>query len=113
MWKQIEHFRDKTQLEVIEQLGEEKGKELFSKAIYYIITGSNDFLNGYYFLIPTSPRGITLNDFIQLLVNTASQQLKVKITTFVTSARQHSLPVRKLAEVSHACVQDFVCVGRS
>jgi len=88
MWKQLEHFRDQTQPEVNKLLGEKDGKEFFRKSIYYIISGSNDFLNGYYFLIPTSPPGISLKDFIQLLVSTASRQLKVKITTSMASGRK-------------------------
>lgn len=83
MWKQLEHFRDQTQPELYKLLGETDGKEFFRKSIYYIISGSNDFLNGYYFLIPTSPPGISLTDFMELLVSTTSRQVKVKITTFM------------------------------
>lgn len=78
MWKQLEHFRDETQPELKKLLGAKKSRELFRKSIYYVISGSNDFLNGYYFLIPTSP-GISLPDFIQLLVTTTSRQLKVQL----------------------------------
>ncbi|KAG0560376.1 hypothetical protein KC19_10G176300 [Ceratodon purpureus] len=75
-WKQLEYFRDKTQPEVNRLLGKKNGSDFFRKSLYYIISGSNDFVNGYYFVIPTSPPGISITDFTQLLVNTTSQQLK-------------------------------------
>lgn len=83
MWKQLECLRDKTQPEVNKLLGNKNGSDFFRQSLYYIISGSNDFLNGYYFIIPTSPPGISLTDYIKLLVKTTSQQLKVKCTIFM------------------------------
>lgn len=75
--KQLEYFRDQTLPEIYEVLGEEAAHKLIRKSVYYIISGSNDFVNGYYFFIPTSPPEMSIDAYIQLIVGTLSQQLKV------------------------------------
>jgi hypothetical protein len=75
--KQLEYFRDQTLPEIYELLGEEAADKLIHESVYYMISGSNDFVNGYYFYIPTSPPEMSIDDFIQLVVDTLSQQLKV------------------------------------
>lgn len=75
--KQLEYFRDQTLPEIHELLGEEAADKLIHESVYYMISGSNDFVNGYYFYIPTSPPEMSIDDFIQLVVDTLSQQLKV------------------------------------
>ncbi|XP_024364886.2 GDSL esterase/lipase At5g08460 [Physcomitrium patens] len=76
-WKQLEYFRDSTQPEIYKLLGKKAGEDFFRKSIFYLISGSNDFVNGYYFLIPTTPHGISIQDLMQLLISTVSSQLKV------------------------------------
>jgi hypothetical protein len=102
MWEQLEYFRDETQPEVTKLLGKNGGSDFFRKSLYYIISGSNDLVNGYYFIIPTSPPGISITDFIQLLVSTTSQQLKVKITIpVICKIVYFPKQVSKHDEVSH------------
>lgn len=59
-------------------LGQLEASKIISESIYYISTGSNDFINNY--LLPNSPHAeLNLSDFQQLVLDRFTQQLTVRL----------------------------------
>jgi hypothetical protein len=80
--QQLENFG--TVQEVLEkELGVSQAWQIISESIYYISTGSNDFISNY--LLPNSPHGqLGPADFKELVRFNFTQQIRVRyIRTYV------------------------------
>lgn len=73
---QLEYFKDLKQI-LLNSLGFADAERLIANSLYFIVIGSNDYLNNY--LLPNSPDSLTYTpeEFQSLLIATFSQQLKV------------------------------------
>ncbi|KAL2652746.1 hypothetical protein R1flu_020874 [Riccia fluitans] len=74
MNRQIQQFQN-TQQQFIQQLGSQAANQVFAKALYFFVMGSNDYINNY--LQPRSRSSASYNPkaFEALLVREYSQQL--------------------------------------
>uniref|UniRef100_A0A7N0U994 GDSL esterase/lipase n=1 Tax=Kalanchoe fedtschenkoi TaxID=63787 RepID=A0A7N0U994_KALFE len=76
LWKQIELFRGTQEL-IRQKIGANESEKFFQGAKYVVALGSNDFINNY--LVPVYSDSWKYNDqgFIEYLMTTLGQQLKV------------------------------------
>jgi hypothetical protein len=78
LYKQIELFQGTQEL-IRSKIGKVEAEKFFQKARYVVALGSNDFINNY--LMPLYSDSWTYNDetFMDYLVGTLQEQLKVYI----------------------------------
>lgn len=78
LYKQIELFEGTQEL-IRSKIGKVEAEKFFQEARYVVALGSNDFINNY--LMPLYSDSWTYNDetFIDYLVGTLQEQLKVYI----------------------------------
>ncbi|XP_024519903.1 GDSL esterase/lipase At4g16230 [Selaginella moellendorffii] len=74
MQTQLAYLKD-VKSELSEKFGQEQTNEIFSKSIFYVSVGSNDFINNY--LVPGSSylRDYNRKSFIDLLISGLDEQL--------------------------------------
>ena len=78
LYKQIELFQGTQEL-IRSKIGKVEAEKFFQEARYVVALGSNDFINNY--LMPLYSDSWTYNDetFVDYLVGTLQEQLKVYI----------------------------------
>ncbi|KAH9299956.1 hypothetical protein KI387_011539 [Taxus chinensis] len=72
---QVQNFIN-TKKEIVLTIGEEGANRLLSKAIFYIITANNDWLNTYYFPLSPLPELYTKDEFRDNLIRKLVKQVE-------------------------------------
>ncbi|KAG0566090.1 hypothetical protein M758_7G036300 [Ceratodon purpureus] len=85
MNKQLDYLTN-TRAEFVEQLGEAKTAEIFSKSLFYITMGSNEYLNNYLVVGSKTKKQYTPEQFVVLIISEFNKQLR----------RLYSLGARKI-----------------
>ncbi|KAH9301246.1 hypothetical protein KI387_012829 [Taxus chinensis] len=73
--KQIHEF-EVTKQRLNNKVGEQAAQKFLNEAIYFVLIGSNDYINNYLLPVPTNAQQYDPHQFVDLLITSLQRQLK-------------------------------------